>query len=221
MRLIAHRGFADDHPENTLLAVREAAGTADAVEIDVRQCATGEPVVIHDADVDRVTDAAGPVSSFSLDELAELSVLGSDEGVPSLAAVIDTVPADVGINIELKEPGLAGAVADLAEAAANEVFVSAFDADRLREMRSAAPDLPLAYLFHDETDGAVETATDLDCRYLHPSVEVCSPALVETAHRRELAVNVWTVTEAETAALLAGMGVDGIVANSAAIGRPP
>lgn len=217
MRLIAHRGFAADHPENTLLAVREASRSADAIEIDVRRCATGEPVVIHDADVDRVTDAAGPVSSFSLDELSALSVLGSDQGVPSLEAVLATVPSTVPINVELKEPGLAGDVVDLVESAGNEVFVSAFDPDWLREMRADAPDVPLAYLFHDGTEGAVETATDLGCRYLHPSVEDCSPALVEAAHRRNLDVNVWTVTEPETASLLAGMGVDGVIADSAAV----
>ena len=66
MRLIAHRGFAAVHPENTVRAVRAAARVADAVEVDVRRCATGELVVIHDATVDRVTDGTGPVADHSL-----------------------------------------------------------------------------------------------------------------------------------------------------------
>ena len=55
MRLIAHRGFAETFPENTVLAVREAARWADAIEVDVRRCGSGEIVCLHDATVDRVS----------------------------------------------------------------------------------------------------------------------------------------------------------------------
>ena len=54
MRLIAHRGFAGVNPENTLQAVEAAAGVADAIEVDVRRCESGDLVVIHDETVDRL-----------------------------------------------------------------------------------------------------------------------------------------------------------------------
>ncbi|PSQ38237.1 hypothetical protein BRD13_07380 [Halobacteriales archaeon SW_5_70_135] len=75
MELIAHRGFAARHPENTLRAARSAAERADWVEVDVRRSADGEPVVIHDATVDRATDATGPVGDHAAAALAELSVV--------------------------------------------------------------------------------------------------------------------------------------------------
>ena len=107
MRLIAHRGFAGVNPENTLTAVGEAATVADAVEVDIRRCATGELVVVHDETVDRVTDGEGPVADHSLAELRGLDVLGTGEGVPTLEAVLEAVPDGVGANVELKEPGTA------------------------------------------------------------------------------------------------------------------
>ena len=56
--VIAHRGFSAFAPENTLPAFSLAleAG-ADLVELDYRQSADAELIVIHDADLDRTTDA--------------------------------------------------------------------------------------------------------------------------------------------------------------------
>ena len=54
---IAHRGFADDYPENTPLAFRKASERADAVEMDVQRCGSSELVVFHDAYLDRLTNA--------------------------------------------------------------------------------------------------------------------------------------------------------------------
>jgi len=97
MRLIAHRGFADRYPENTLRAVREASRFADEVEVDVRRCDSGELVVVHDCTVDRVTDEEGAVAHHSLAELRALDVLGTGEGVPTLAEVLSAVPPTVWI----------------------------------------------------------------------------------------------------------------------------
>jgi len=134
---IAHRGYAGENPENTALAARRAAGAADAVEVDLRRCGSGEIVCCHDETVDRVTDASGPVSSFSADELASLSVLGSGEGVPTLGAVLDAVPGGVALNAELKEDGIAGDALSTLRETPREVIVSSFSDAVLREARSA------------------------------------------------------------------------------------
>lgn len=67
--LVAHRGYAANWPENTRPAL-EAAVAAGArwVEVDVQLCADGVPVVLHDADLERV--AGRPVSVFSLTSAA-------------------------------------------------------------------------------------------------------------------------------------------------------
>jgi len=75
MRLIAHRGFLSVNPENTVAAVEAAAAVADGIEIDVRRCGSGEPVVIHDETVDRVTDGRGAVDEHTVADLAALDVL--------------------------------------------------------------------------------------------------------------------------------------------------
>ncbi len=66
----SHRGGAIEFPENTLYAYKRSVEVgADVLEMDVYETADGELVVIHDASVDRTTEASGDVSSFTLAEL--------------------------------------------------------------------------------------------------------------------------------------------------------
>src|SRR6266852_704326 len=56
--VIGHRGFCSIAPENTLPSFELAISAgADLVELDYRHTADGVPVVIHDAELDRTTDA--------------------------------------------------------------------------------------------------------------------------------------------------------------------
>jgi glycerophosphoryl diester phosphodiesterase len=79
--VVGHRGASAYEAENTLNAFSAAADLgAAAVELDVHLSADGVPVVIHDDDVRRTTDAAETfpgrssylVSSFTLRELQKL-----------------------------------------------------------------------------------------------------------------------------------------------------
>ncbi len=78
---IAHRGARSLAPENTLAAARKALETgADMWELDVGMTADGELIVIHDATLDRTSDAAfvypdrhsRDVRTFTLEELRRL-----------------------------------------------------------------------------------------------------------------------------------------------------
>lgn len=213
MDLFAHRGFAARHPENTRRAVRAAARQADWVEVDVRRCRTGEPVVVHDATLDRVTDATGPVAERDRETLAGLSVLGSGDGVPTLAAVLeDLAPLAVGVNLELKEPVWTALDRVRASGVAGErVLVSSFDADTLRGVGERSG-LDTAYLA-DAARDALSVATDLGCAAVHPHHSLVDPGFVDRAHDEGLAVNAWTVAERSTADRLRAAGVDGVIAD--------
>jgi glycerophosphoryl diester phosphodiesterase len=225
VQCIAHRGFAGVYPENTLAAVLGAAGDgADAVEVDVRRCGSGEVVVCHDASVGRVTDGTGAVSNLSRTDLARLDVLGSGEGIPTLRAVVDRLPAGVGLNVELKEPAVAADVLRiLAEGAdRRDWWLSSFDREALAVARDAATDLgdavqrpvPTALLVTGETVDPVAAARECQCRALHPESDVCTPDLVAAAHEAGLAVNAWTVRSESTACRLVRAGVDGLIADA-------
>jgi len=215
---IAHRGYAAEAPENTIAALRRAGRRADAVEIDVRRCGSGELVVIHDADVDRLTDGTGRVADLSLSELRALDVLGSGESIPTLDEALAAVPSDVAVNAELKEAGIAADAVDALDAVANQIIVSSFSERALRETRDVSASIPTAYLADRLRDRPVTTAVELDCRYVHPRYALCfySP-LVARAHELGLGVNAWTVDDPLVVRALCRLGVDGVVTDRSGV----
>jgi len=213
MRLIAHRGFRSAYPENTIRAIEAAAAVADGIEIDVRRCASGELVVIHDETVDRVTDGHGAVADHTCADLGALDVLESGEGVPMLAEALRAVPDHVGVNVELKEPGTEADALGCLSSEHPQAIVSSFHRDVLADCRDIDPTVPRAYLTHDAGTDGVDAAIDLDCAFFHPSVEGCTDRIVAGAHRAGMSVTAWTVDSAAGTERLADIGVDGVIAD--------
>ena len=106
--IASHRGGAFLWPENSLLAFRNAlALPAEQLELDVHLSADGEPVVIHDATLDRTTDASGPVGARRLEELRQVRLKGTGgETVPTLAEAAAMVrEAGRVLRLEIKADG--------------------------------------------------------------------------------------------------------------------
>jgi glycerophosphoryl diester phosphodiesterase len=216
MRCIAHRGFAGLYPENTLTAVRQAADQADMIEVDIRLSRSGDPVVIHDETVDRVTDSTGPISEISLATLQSMNVLGTGEGVPSLEAVLRTVPDGVGLNLELKSMDRVKPVLDIVAEFDVEVLLSSFDIETLAAAREEAPDVDRALIVDSSSEAGIERAASLDCAAIHPHWRLVDFALLERAHRSGLEVNVWPISDPDKARDYQKMGVDGVIVDEPA-----
>ena len=72
-RLIAHRGHSLGAPEQTMAAYEMAIRLgADMIEADVRRTRDGVLVMLHDATLDRTTDAAGAVAEQMLAEITSV-----------------------------------------------------------------------------------------------------------------------------------------------------
>lgn len=123
--LIAHRGASHAAPENTLRAFRLAlAERAGGLELDVRMSADGEPVIFHDAELDRLTRLSGPLAARTWAELSQLAIrqppgqteragegtsdpsgAPDDTRLPHLAELLPLLgaqPESLQLNIELK-----------------------------------------------------------------------------------------------------------------------
>ena len=216
----AHRCFAADYPENTLLAAEEAAaGVADQLEIDVRRCGSGEIVVFHDERVDDKTDGSGAVADLSLSELRELHVLDSDQRVPTLRELYETVQSDVAINVELKEYDIVADVRAVVTTFNNRTVLSAIrptivqQADQVRE----DDEYEVAIVGVSDPARALETALAMHCDRIHFGYRV----LVETnalqaAKDAGLWVNTGTLQSTSQYALAREMDVDGFSGDTAA-----
>ncbi len=226
--VMAHRGAKDVAPENTLAAFLAAVELgADAIELDVTRCATGEIVVIHDDTVDRTTDGTGPVDALSLDRLRVLDAgswfkpVFAGERIPLLEEVLDRVGDQVLLNIEIKRQrnasdGLEREIARLLDVygAVNDAIISSFDPMALWRMRRVAPELPRALLYAGGMPLALRRAWGRHLvapQALHPHFSMVDAEYMSWAQDRGYRVNVWTVNEPDDISRMAELGVDAII----------
>lgn len=214
MDCIAHRGFAGVNPENTIGAIEAAvAADADGIEIDVRRCREDTLVVIHDEDVDRVTDSEGLVSAYTAGELADLSVLDSEYGIPTLAAVCAVVPPDIPLILDLKECDIAVEAASIARRHDCSVVLSSFSPTDL----AAVDDVPTAFITDEAPDRALAVIQRYEFDVVHPHWHLCTATFIEALHALSVQVNVWTVTMPALRETLAPLGIDGIIVDDPSV----
>lgn len=103
---VAHRGLwaPDGAPENSLAAFQAACDGGYGIELDVQISADGEAVVFHDDTLERLTGAEGGVRDHTAADLAELSLSGTDERIPTLLEALAVIGHRAMVNIELKTP---------------------------------------------------------------------------------------------------------------------
>jgi glycerophosphoryl diester phosphodiesterase len=208
--IFGHRG-APGYPrraENTIGSFEKALQCgADGVEFDIRRCADGRIVVIHDETVDRTTNGRGRVADLSYDQLRHFDA-GFGEPIPLLTDVLDRFGPQCLLNIELKDCGIAEDVKHLVldRNLDRQVIVSCFDWEELRPL---GPEIPIA-LLSSKLRNLVSAARELGARAIHPQKDIVTPALVQAAREANLQVNVWTINDPAEVSAFRAMGVDGI-----------
>lgn len=160
-RPIAHRGLhdvRDGRPENSRAAVRAAVARDYCIEIDLQPSADGVAMVFHDYALERLAEASGPIAGVPAEELGRIRLKGGDEGVPTLAEILDEVGGRVPLLIEFKDPDLhlGGDVGLLAEAAApllarysGEYAVMSFNPHSVAALADLLPDAPRGLVTED------------------------------------------------------------------------
>lgn len=173
--LSAHRGAHIDAPENTAMAVAHAGMYGyGSIECDPRLTSDNQVVLMHDDTVDRMTDGAGKVSDFTLDQLKQMTVDAAFSGkndyntirVPTLAEILHEVNQyGMGVNIDggkldwqddnvintvvgiIKQAGLMG----------RSFFVISDPAARKR-LNALYPEAALSWLSYDSIDNYIAEA---------------------------------------------------------------
>ena len=105
-RPFAHRGLhGPGRIENSRAAFEAAIEARHGIELDVQAIAGGEPVVFHDYDLARLTEARGPVAGLAFEDVPTVRLKGSDETLPTLEEVLELVSGRVPLLIEIKARG--------------------------------------------------------------------------------------------------------------------
>jgi glycerophosphoryl diester phosphodiesterase len=229
-------------PENTLPSFQFAlAAGADLVELDYHHSKDGVPIVIHDAELDRTTDA---VERWGVKKLrvgaktaTELRTLDAGRWfgpqyagtrLPLLTEALDLIQKEGVTLIERKGGDAATCVRLLRERnLINQVVVQSFDWAFLKEFHAQAPEQVLGALGPPSsrqgrklTDAEKVLSREwiAEAKQSHPSVlgwdHQVTRATVDYAHQQGLKVWVYTINEPKQAAELLDLGVDGIITDN-------
>ncbi len=221
MIVLGHRGGRGDGwpAENSLDAFRRAIDEgADGVELDVRLCACGEPVVLHDASLARVTNGADRRLVHRVRHL-DLPKLAGGVEVARLDAALELFRGRI-VNVEVKADAprrlaLARAVArTIGRFSDVDVVVSSFDPAIVLAFSALAPRVPRAMLVGARTP-RLGTALPLAVRPVivaaHLEDGIITERRVHRLRRAGLRVVAWTVNDSGRAAELEAMGVEWVI----------
>lgn len=224
--VFAHRGAESVAPENTEIAFRTALEYgARAIELDVQLTKDEVPVVVHDYKLKRYNkNAKLAINQYTFDELQSIDAgtyfdkKFAGAKIPSLKSVLQFIPDDIIINIEIKNSPVAHAgierkIAELAEQYYNldNIIVSSFDHTALLRIAECNPDIKLGFLMHYPmiNAGRYVSMTGLNAVSVHPFKKITDAAFIEECHKYGLKVYPYTIKSQKEADRLIKLGADG------------
>ncbi len=223
-RLQAHRGFwKEGAPENTLDAFRAAKRRGALMfECDVRLSKDQIPVIIHDADLQRIADRPDLVASLTAAELKQFAQ------VPSLQEILTDLSIPRFVNIELKskeklDDPLERKVAEVVKRvkATSRVLFSSFNPMSLYRISLHLPDVPRALLVTQENDSdnhiflrRMWLAPFLRIHLLHLQYEMVTEASMKIWKQQRMPIAVWTVNGKEEIQKYQRLGVISVITDT-------
>jgi glycerophosphoryl diester phosphodiesterase len=225
--VIGHRGAAARAPENTLAALHRARALGCRwVEVDVRLTGDDEPILLHDARLERTTDGRGKAAALPLAAIRRhdagrwFAPDFAGERVPTLAEALRLLgELGLGANIELKaERGRARWTGERVSALIARCWpsslpppiVSSFLPQALLGARAQAPELARGLLFRTIPKNWWFIARRLDCATIHADQRFLRPASVAEIRRLGYSLLAYTVNDAVRARCLLDWGVTAV-----------
>ncbi len=230
--LFGHRGSPKKEPENTLPSFKQAvADGCNAIELDVYCSKDGHLVVFHDETLERTTNGKGPLVNYTLEELQSLNAAQEwpdrIEQIPTLNDVIEILPDDIIINIEIKNYAIIAQrqiekkIVHLIheKKLSDRVILSSFNPINLWKIKRADPSLFTALLWYEPSWLSLRYLLGLHIAHpdiLHPAEEDMNAALRFWARLKKIPLHVWVVNEAdEMKALAKDPLVKGLISDDA------
>ena len=234
---IAHRGAGTLAPENTLAAFKLGARHGYRMfECDVKLSLDDALFLLHDATLDRTTNASGEARAQNWQALSQLdagtwhSPAHAGEPLASFASIARYC-LDNGyfLNMEIKPtPGLeaetgtavAHTAAQLWKEAAVPPLLTSFQVPSLQAAQRTQPQLPRGLLLDELTPGWLETALALGCVAVVCNYKLWNANTVTRARKAGLKTLSYTVNDAESVKKLLALGTDGIITDRVDLFKP-
>lgn len=226
---LAHRGFSLNGLENSMAAFAAAVDLGYRyVETDAHGTRDGVAVALHDASLDRTTDATGNVADLTWSQVKDAKI-GGVEPVPLLEDLLGTWP-ELRVNVDVKAASGIAPIAEAIERTASHdrVCVASFSAARRRATVKLLS-RPVATSAGTTEFGRFWAGAGMGLAGRRPLTHVDALQIpwklgkttvlarrhVERAHAAGTDVYVWTVNDPSEMEQLIDLGVDGLISDRA------
>ena len=216
MLVIAHRGASAFAQENTLEAFNMAFKLgASWLETDVQRSADGVLVLYHDYFLPN----GKKIKELTYKELAK-------NNVPKLADLLKITPKNFTLNLEIKNdeniyPNIEKEILTELSIAKNiskeQILISSFAVESLAKIRSLSKQISIGVLTRNFE---IKTPLSLSAKSVNISVKRVTKNIVETCHKNNLKVLVYTVNDYKKYLELKTWGVDGIFSDNPVLAQP-
>lgn len=194
-QLVAHRGYTQHYPENTLLALQKAVRAgACCIEFDVQLTADGIPVLLHDATLQRIAGTDVGIHEITLEEartyaFGEPGRFGSTFNNVRVATLSEVVQFLRGTPktrafVEIKRASLrefgvervVSAILNELPSVSHQCAIISFDESALRYARKHSA-LPIGWVFEPWSEDGLSVARDLRPEYVFTDADTLPPDL--------------------------------------------
>lgn len=108
MKRLAHRGYSDLFPENTMSAFEQAVNSSfEGIETDVQMTIDGELLLLHDDKINRTSNGKGVLRNMTFKEARQYNYnnkMDITEQIPTLDSLLTLLDStDKLLNIEIKD----------------------------------------------------------------------------------------------------------------------
>lgn len=187
--LVAHRGYTQCFPENSMLAIQAALDVgARYIEIDIQLSSDTQPMIFHDRDLSRLCEQANAIHDYTFDELKSFSNFSPDrfknkyknEKIASLNEVVDLfkLHPNTTLFVELKRNSLQQhgidtmleTVLSCLAPIIDQCVIISFSLEALRNLRKSSS-IPIGAVI-DEWNDAITIHADI-MQELNPEYFFC------------------------------------------------
>ncbi len=218
----AHRGASEYAPENTLSSFYLGLLMgANGIETDVQLTRDGVPALFHDDTLDRVTNAKGKFSDYTLEELKSFNVIGNAtagffDKIITLREFLSAVSKyDIKLAIELKGASVEEKSLRLIEefGLLERTTFTSFKFEYIKKIKELNPCARIGWLVYHGNDDEVEKLLEIGGEEIAPKAEFITEEASKKWRSRGLGVRAWGVDGVATMKAMCDLEVDGMTVN--------
>jgi glycerophosphoryl diester phosphodiesterase len=207
---IAHRGFTQVFPDNTIEAFRAAIEIGvDGIEFDVQETADQRFIVYHDAELFGIN-----INRLPLTEIKKVKLRGKFR-IPTFEETLDVCMRQVKLVVELKQVQSIDAFVQILRmhGSLNLILVASFREDPLSKLFQLAPETHRAIIIGHQVQNLLDIVKRVQADTVIVKYPLANTELIQEVKSNRMSVLLWGCTSSRDIRTALKLGIYGIISD--------